>query len=365
MKKLTGYAAMMILGLCMAGCGKKETGSELLTDAQEAVTPVAEEEVLPAAQETEQGTALHIYRGDEQAENIVRETVYVEEVNEQIVMEELTKALGMAPEAGLKSISFGVHGGERVVILDLNRAFADYLNKLGTAGETIVMGSLTNTFLDCYQCELLLVTAEGMVLETGHTVYEEYLGMYPFVEASYRVTEKILEGAGIHISCPQIEGLGDPRIEEKWNRFMLKNEEQTLAGWEGNGTYEASYQIKTQTPDALSILMEGKAQGEGEGESHTFKYTYNIDLNTGDSVRLKDHVDVEKLAEALAPYFVERLDSIYESPDALARSLEGYDFEPGGGAPYGYSYLSDGKVWICMEVPHSLGDYIEIELDAQ
>lgn len=375
MKKLTVYAAMMILGLCTAGCGRKETGSELLTDAQEAVTPVAEEEVIPAVQETELGTALHIYRGDEQAENIVRETVYVDEVNEQTVMEQLTKALGMSPEAGLKSISFGVHGGERVVILDLNRAFADYLNRLGTAGETIVMGSLTNTFLDCYQCELMLVTAEGMVLETGHTVYEEYLGMYPFVEASYRVTEKILEGEGIHISCPQIEGLGDARIEEEWNRFMLENEEQTLAGWEGQGTYEASYQIKTQTPDALSILMEGSVQGEGG--THTFKYTYNIDLNTGDSVRLKDHVDVEKLAEnmfagtgyyveeALAPYFVERLDSIYESPDALARSLEGYDFEPGGGAPYGYSYLEDGKVWICMEVPHSLGDYIEIELDAQ
>ena len=24
-----------------------------------------------------------------------------------------------------------------------------------------------------------------------------------------------------------------------------------------------------------------------------------------------------------------------------------------------------GKVWICMEVPHALGDYMEIELDTQ
>lgn len=36
-----------------------------------------------------------------------------------------------------------------------------------------------------------------------------------------------------------------------------------------------------------------------------------------------------------------------------------------GSDPYGYSYLENGKVWLCMEVPHSMGDYIEIELDAQ
>lgn len=41
------------------------------------------------------------------------------------------------------------------------------------------------------------------------------------------------------------------------------------------------------------------------------------------------------------------------------------DYSEDGTAPYGYSYLADGKVWICMEVPHALGDYIEIELDTQ
>ncbi len=376
MKKWTGYLTMIILGICVAGCGRKETGSELLTETQEAVVPV-KEVVEPVVEETTEGIALHIYRGDAQAENIVQETVYVDKVTEQTVMEQLVQALEMDGSAGLKSISFGMHGGDRVAILDLNQAFADYLNRLGTAGENIVMGSLTNTFLDCYQCELLLVTAEGKVLETGHSIYEEYLEMYPFVEASYQVREELLTGDGIRISCPQIEGLGDERIQEKWNRIMLATEEQSMSGWEGEGTYEASWTVKTQTADVLSILMEGKVQGKEEEEAYTFKYTYNIDLNTGASIRLKDHVNVEKVAEnmfagtgyyvdeTLAPYFVERLNSIYESPEALARSLEGYDYSEEGGAPYGYSYLSDGKVWICMEVPHSLGDYIEIELDAQ
>ena len=51
------------------------------------------------------------------------------------------------------------------------------------------------------------------------------------------------------------------------------------------------------TPDTLSILMDGTVNTPDTPEEYTFKYTYNIDLNTGESIRLKDHVDVEKLAE--------------------------------------------------------------------
>ena len=93
--------------------------------------------------------------------------------------------------------------------------------------------------------------------------------------------------------------------------------------------------------------------------------------------RLANLVNVDKAAEdmfagtgyyvdeALAPYFRERLETIYETPYALARSLEGYDYTEDGSAPYGYSYIRDGRVRICMEVPHEMGDYIEIELGAQ
>lgn len=95
--------------------------------------------------------------------------------------------------------------------------------------------------------------------------------------------------------------------------------------WEGNGTYRVTYTVKTMTPDTLSILMDGTVNTPDTPEEYTFKYTYNIDLNTGESIRLKDHVDVEKLAENmfagtgyyvkedLADYFRERLEAIYDS----------------------------------------------------
>lgn len=375
MKKWTGYFLLLVFVCCLAGCGREETGSELLTEMKEAVTPV-KESIEPAVEETVEGIALHIYHGDEQAENIVQDTVYAEEVTEYVVMEQLVKALDMDASAGLKSVSFGMQGGDRVVILDLNQAFADYVKRMGAAGEYIVMGSLTNTFLDCYQCELMLLTVEGKVMETSHSIYEEYLEWYPYVESPYQIEEMSLGEGDIEILCPQITGLEDAELQGKWNRIFLGTEERVLNEWDGNGTYQVSYEIKTMTADTISILMNGVAEMEGEAP-HTFKYTYNVDMNTGESIRLSDHVDVEKTAQNLfagtgfyvdgveVTYFSERLKAIYGSPEALARSLQGYDYAEDGSAPYGYSYLENGKVWLCMEVPHDLGDYVEIELDTQ
>lgn len=365
---------LMMTALCAGGCGGKETGSELLTGTREAVEPVTEA-VEPEVEKTADGIALRIYSGDEAAEQIEVQTVYVDAVTEQTVMAELKKALNMDAAADLKKLSFGMHGGDRIAMLDMNQAFADYLNRLSAAGESIVMGSLVNTFLDCYQCDLLMLTAEGRVLKTGHEIYEEYLEMYDFAESSYRVKEMVLSEGEIRISCPQIEGLPDEQIQGKWNRIFLGAEERAMDEWEADGSYEVSFEVKTMTRDVLSILMNGFYYGEDAAHPYSFKYTYNIDLNTGESIRLADHVDVEKTAEnlfagtgyyveeSLAPHFAERLKVIYDSPEALARSLAGYDYSEDESAPYGYSYIRDGRVWLCMEVPHALGDYIEIELD--
>lgn len=376
MKNGFSLLLIMALGMGIAGCGSGGTGSRLLTETKNAVVPETEAVELPV-EKTEEGIAIPVYSGDEQAEHIVRQTVYVDEMTEQTVMAALSWALDMGEEPGVRSLSFGMHGGDRVAMLDMNQAFADYMERLGTAGEYIVMGSLTNTFLDCYQCDLLMLTAEGKVLETGHGIYEEYLEWYPYVEVPYRVKELVMEKGNIRISCPQIEGLSDDGIQGKWNRIFLGTEERTMDEWDAGGTYEAGFEVKTMTEDVLSIRMSGRFYEEDAGHPYVFRYTYNIDLNTGESIRLADHVDVSKVAEnmfagtgyyveeALAPYFSERIHAIYESPEALARSLEGYDYAEDGSSPYGYSYLENGRVWICMEVPHDLGDYIEIELEAQ
>lgn len=46
MKKWKEYMMLAVLCISMVGCGKKDSGSELLTEVQETVTPV--EEVVKA-----------------------------------------------------------------------------------------------------------------------------------------------------------------------------------------------------------------------------------------------------------------------------------------------------------------------------
>ena len=92
MKKWKEYMMLAVLCISMVGCGKKDSGSDLLTEVQETVTPV-EEVVKPEGEETPEGIRLHVYSGDESAENIVQHTVYVNEITENTVMRELTEAL--------------------------------------------------------------------------------------------------------------------------------------------------------------------------------------------------------------------------------------------------------------------------------
>ena len=60
MKKWKAYMMLAVLCISMVGCGKKDSGSELLTEVQETVTPV-EEVVKPEGEETPEGIRLHVY----------------------------------------------------------------------------------------------------------------------------------------------------------------------------------------------------------------------------------------------------------------------------------------------------------------
>ena len=69
-------------------------------------------------------------------------------------------------------------GGIKSLKLDLNQAFADFLQSLGSTGEYMVVGSVCNTFLDAYQCNQIQITVAGNALETGHTEYPGYLNAF-------------------------------------------------------------------------------------------------------------------------------------------------------------------------------------------
>ena len=62
--------------------------------------------------------------------------------------------------------------GDSQIFLDVSQAFGDAAATTGTAGETMLLGSLVNTMLTYYNAQTLTLTVEGAVLETGHNVYD-------------------------------------------------------------------------------------------------------------------------------------------------------------------------------------------------
>ena len=106
-----------------------------------------------------------------------------------------------------------------------------------------------------------------------------------------------------------------------------------------------------------------------------FKYTFNIDIETGESIRLKDSVDTEKIAanllqgkkysvkDAEDSVFREYLTLFYKNKDDLCEDLNMYDFAENMEYVPGYSYFEAGRIYLCVNVNHNLGDYIEILID--
>lgn len=82
--------------------------------------------------------------------------------------------------ADIDMLSFYIHGvdGKDSIELDLNKAFVAYLSNMDTSAEYYVVGSLSNTFLEAYDCDQIKITVEGNELSTSHAEYPGYLSKF-------------------------------------------------------------------------------------------------------------------------------------------------------------------------------------------
>jgi len=125
----------------------------------------------PAAEEVR----LTVYRGNDNADAIIAEEVTVAEVTPEVIVEQLILAGVLSDGCAVNSIDATAAG----ISLDMNEAFRTHVCSMGTTGEWIVLGSLTNTFLTAYGSETLSLTVDGQLLETGHNVYDFPLPFTP------------------------------------------------------------------------------------------------------------------------------------------------------------------------------------------
>ena len=119
-------------------------------------------------------------------------------------------------------------------------------------------------------------------------------------DTKYTIKTKSIVTNNIHVSYPQITGLNNSDIQNKWNNIIRQKVEAGINNIGTKDTYVLSYKVKTQNEKMISLLMLGETSTAAtDYDKYVFKYTYNIDIETGDNIRLKDSVDTEKIATNL------------------------------------------------------------------
>ncbi len=200
---------------------------------------------------------------------------------------------------------------------------------------------------------------------------------------SYTIKKKSYTKNKISIEYPQISGL-DNDVQEKWNKFIEDYTLKNIKELSANDVYEENYEVKTESDKLISILVNTYTNIDGSPYPSSYKRTYNIDLTNGNNVRIKDSGKVAEYVSNLIEgknytvdgdndlkdAFKEYISSTYNAnKEELTETINNYDLDVDKELDYdygyfkGYSYYENGKTILCMNVPHALGDCIEVTMD--
>ena len=80
--------------------------------------------------------------------------------------------------AVLNRLDITADSGSKTLAADFNDRLPQAVLPMGTSGEYVIMGSVVNTLLSAYDADSVLITVNGEVLETGHSIYDQPLTFY-------------------------------------------------------------------------------------------------------------------------------------------------------------------------------------------
>lgn len=175
MKKMGLFILVIgMLGFVMTACSQSKTEQ---TEINETLQEEAEE--LP---EEDQEILLTLYMPNESADGFVVQEEKVADITAETIVEKLIEAKVLRQETKINDFELLEENNVRHLKLDWNAAFLEQLNSTGTAGESVLMGSVVNTFLTAFDAESITVTVEGEIPESGHCIYDEPLRFYEMGE---------------------------------------------------------------------------------------------------------------------------------------------------------------------------------------
>ena len=117
---------------------------------------------------------ITLYKGNANASGFETKKVTIKNLTAYSIIKEL-KAYG-AVASNVKANSLNFKG--KYLVLDLSKEFAQDVQKSGTSGEYVKVGSVVNTFIDAFKVDTLTITVEGKSWESGHKVYDGPLSRF-------------------------------------------------------------------------------------------------------------------------------------------------------------------------------------------
>ena len=128
----------------------------------------------PTEAPTTASVTFFLYTPNENVDGFEKREVTLGTLDAQAILELLIAEDVLNENVALNSVELQ----DDQLLLDFNSAYFDQLVTYGTSGELMMMGSVVNTYLDAYDAQSVVITADGEIMESGHVVYDFPLEFY-------------------------------------------------------------------------------------------------------------------------------------------------------------------------------------------
>lgn len=191
---------------------------------------------------------------------------------------------------------------------------------------------------------------------------------------TYSIETAVYEDGVIKVAYPQLAGMADGEKQQNINENIKKIAIGSVSA-ENIISYELKYETATKGAGMVSFIFRGTESYGNSAYSNNVVKTLNIDLNTGNNVRLKDFADIALIVSSLE--LADGYTIINEDVDMAdfsgylnngsvtdyAVTLLDYDIDFGNPEMItaGFSAIRDNHLILFIKAEHSMGDYVELE----
>ncbi|HIX90561.1 MAG TPA: GerMN domain-containing protein [Candidatus Agathobaculum pullicola] len=137
-------------------------------DNQQTTNDTKEDPVQPENPNPAGGESVVVYVPDEQGETLTPVGTDAVDDSDQALVDALITA-GSLPAGAVVQSSSTADG---VLTIDMNAVYGDAVRSSGTTGESLLIYSLVNTFVQARGVNSVLITVDGAPLESGHEIYD-------------------------------------------------------------------------------------------------------------------------------------------------------------------------------------------------